>query len=199
MFEPEEIGRITPDEQADALRTLIAVFATSVVRAGRTPRNAISAEILDIVDEVPTEDVETVAQLFSMLALRLRRRARPRRTVFRLGLETALLARTHAGGAQVASETDYLDQDRPDMAEVEDALGRLERQLVGTGGPKLAERLGAEAIAAALMHEERAYGHAAADHDGRDLAVAEFLMRLAAQYLRATSARRPGAPDDDGE
>lgn len=197
MFQPEEIGRITPDEQADALRTLIAVFATSVVRAGRTPRNAISAEILDIVDEVPAEDVETVAQLFSMLALRLRRRARPRRTVFRLSLETALLAHAHAGGVQVANEPDYLDRDRPDMAAVEDALGRLERQIVGIDGAVLSERLGAEAIAAALMHEERACGHADADHEGRDLAVAEFLLRAAAQYLKATSARRPGAPGTD--
>lgn len=198
MFDPKELGKITPDEQADALRTLIAVFATSVVREGRDARNAISAEILDIVDDVPLEHADVVAQLFSVLTLRLRRRMEPRRTVFRQALETALLAHGPAGGGPVASEADYLGETRPDLAMIDDACSDLLARLPAGAGGNAASKaeasawLSAQALAAALVNEDLVHGHAEGDHAGRDLAVGEFLLRTAAQYLVATANRRDG-------
>jgi hypothetical protein len=189
MFDPNGIGKITPDEQADALRTLIATFATSVVRAGREPRNAISAEIVDIVDEVPTDQIEVVAQLFSMLALRLRRRGNPRRTAFRLAVETALLAHNYSGGGPVRSESDYLSQGRPDLASIDDACDEMIAAMEDAAPPDNPAWLTARAIAAALIHENRTAGRGENEHETRDLAVAEFLLHAAAQYLAATSRR----------
>lgn len=189
MFDPREIGKITPDEQADALRTLIATFATSVVRAGQEPRNAISAEIVDIVDEVPPDQVEVVAQLFSMLALRLRRRGTARRTAFRLAVETAMLTHGYAGGDPIRSEGDYLTQGRPGLCVIDDACDDLIATLQEEGPPDERAWLTARAIAAALVHESRADGRPEDERETRDLAVAEFLLRTAAQYLAATSRR----------
>ncbi|WP_029008116.1 hypothetical protein [Azospirillum halopraeferens] len=190
MFDHDELGRITPDEQADALRTLTAVFATSVARPGVEPRNAISAEILDIVDEVPADRAEAVAQLFSMMALRLRRRAGGRGTVFRQTVETALLARSHTGAPPPDGEAAYLAADLPDLVAIDAACaGQMER-LAGKPAGERRAALTAEVLAAALTEAERERRLGGPDRSAGDLAVVEFLLRAAAQYLAATGGRR---------
>ncbi len=195
MFEPSEIGRITPDEQADALRTLIAVFATSVVRPGeRRPRNAVSAEIIDILDEVPAEQAEAVAQLFTMMALRLRRKGRPRRTTFRLTLETALLARSYVGEPAPSNETSYLSSDRPGLRAIDHACSELLERMAGVPDADQRAWLTAQVIATGLIDADRRHTLGGADRDLGDMAVAEFLLRSAAQYLAATAVRSPPSP-----
>jgi hypothetical protein len=193
MMDPHDLGRISPDEQADALRTLIALFATSVVRGGNRPRNAISVEILDIIDEVPPHQAEPVAQLFSMLALRLRRRGRPRHTALRLALETALLTNSYAGGRPVESEADYLMAAAPDLDMIDDACDLMEYGLEGEAATAVPARLTAETIAAALIAADRERPLADRDADSRDLAVAAFMLRAAAQYLALTADRPPSS------
>lgn len=196
MFEPSEIGRITPDEQADALRTLIAVFATSVVRPGdRRPRNAVSAEIIDILDEVPAEQAEAVAQLFTMMALRLRRKGRPRRTTFRLTLETALLARSYVGEPAPANETSYLSSDRPGLSSIDLACSEMLERMAGVPDSEQRAWLTAQVIATGLIDADRRHTLGGPDRDLGDMAVAEFLLRSAAQYLAATAVRSPPPPE----
>ncbi|MGQ9367160.1 hypothetical protein [Azospirillum sp. A39] len=190
MFHPGDLGKITPDEQADALRTLIAVFATSVARPGVVPRNAVSAEILDIVDEVPADAAEAVAQLFSVMALRLRRRAAPRGTVFRQTVETALLARAHTGEPPPDGEASYLASDLPDLVAIDAACaGQMARLAMKPADGRRAA-LTAEAVAAGLADAERRGLLGGADRSAGDLAVVEFLLRAAAQYLAATGGRK---------
>lgn len=190
MFDPGEIGRITPDEQADALRTLIAVFATSVVRPGQKARNAVSAEILDIIDEVPADRAEPVAQLFTMMAMRLRRRTRPRSTIFRQAVETALLARAYHGGATPDGELAYLASGLPSLDTIDSACTALVERLESLPEGDHRAWLAAEVIAAALVYADAEDRLGGPDHDVGDMAVAEFLMRAVAQYLSATAQRK---------
>ena len=190
MFDPAQIGRISPVEQADALRTLIAVFATAVVRPGeKAPRNAVSAEIIDILDEVPAERAEAVAQLFTMMAMRLRRRTRPRSTIFRQAIETALLARAYHGAVAPDGEAAYLTAEHPTLGAIESACGELMERLDEVPKPERRARITAEVIAAALVHAEGDQRLGGPDRDVGDLAVAEFLLKAAAQYLAATARR----------
>lgn len=189
MFDPGDLGRITADEQADALRTLIAVFATSVQRPGQPARNAVTAEILDILDEVPPDRAEPVAQLFTMMAMRLRRRARPRSTIFRQAIETALLARAYHGAATPDGEVAYLTAEHPTLADIESACGELMERLDEVPEEERRAWITAEVIAAALVHAEGDRRLGGPDRDVGDLAVAEFLLRAAAQYLAATAKR----------
>ncbi|WP_207457924.1 hypothetical protein [Azospirillum sp. SYSU D00513] len=192
MFDPADIGRISPDEQAEALRTLIATFATSVVRPGAPkPRNAVSAGILDILDEVPADRAEGVAQLFAMMALRLRRRARPRRTTFRLALETALLARSYVGDGAPADESAYLASDRPGLDTIDRACTDLLDRMASVPEAEQRAWLGAQVVASALIDAEHRNRLDDADRDLGDMAVAEFLLRSTAQYLAATAVRTP--------
>ena len=166
MFDPGDLGRITADEQADALRTLIAVFATSVQRPGQPARNAVTAEILDILDEVP-----------------------PRSTIFRQAIETALLARAYHGAATPDGEAAYLTAEHPTLAGIEAACGGLMERLDGVPETDRRAWITAEVIAAALVHAESDRRLGGPDRDVGDLAVAEFLMKAAAQYLAATARR----------
>ncbi|MFC5357040.1 hypothetical protein [Azospirillum himalayense] len=192
MFDPAQIGRISPVEQADALRTLIAVFATAVVRPGeKAPRNAVSAEIVDILDEVPAERVEAVAQLFTMMALRLRRKGRPRRTAFRLTLETALLARSYVGEPAPQNETSYLSSDRPGLGTIDHACNEMLERMAGVPDEEQRAWLTAQVIATGLIDADRRHRLGGPDRDLGDMAVAEFLLRTAAQYLAATAVRTP--------
>ncbi|QCN93946.1 hypothetical protein D3093_00900 [Azospirillum argentinense] len=192
MFDPAQIGRISPVEQADALRTLIAVFATAVVRPGeKAPRNAVSAEIVDILDEVPAERVEAVAQLFTMMALRLRRKGRPRRTAFRLTLETALLARSYVGEPAPQNETSYLSSDRPGLGTIDHACNEMLERMAGVPDEEQRAWLTAQVIATGLIDADRRHRLGGPDCDLGDMAVAEFLLRTAAQYLAATAVRTP--------
>ncbi|HEY0832621.1 MAG TPA: hypothetical protein VGE72_01825 [Azospirillum sp.] len=191
MFDSGDIGRITPDEQADALRTLIAVFATSVVRPGqKPPRNAVSAEIVDIIDEVPSDQAEPVAQLFTMLSMRLRRKTRPRSTIFRQAVETALLARAYHGASTPESEVSYVAADRPGLIDIDAACGELLARMEPVPEDERRAWLTADVIAAALVHAESEQRLGGPDRDVGDMAVAEFLLRAAAQYLAATGERR---------
>lgn len=184
MFDPADFGRITPDEQADALRTLLATFLTSVVRPGeKAPRNAVTAEIIDILDEVPDDRREAVAQLFSMMALRLRRTAPGRRTVFRQTLETALLARSRAGLPAPDGEPAYLAAGRPALPAIDAACSFLEARLVAEQPDDRRGWLAAHAVAAAMVEADGARALGGADRERGDLAVAETLLRTAAQYL----------------
>ena len=189
MFDPGDLGRITADEQVDALRTLIAVFSTAVQRPGQPARNAVTAEILDILDEVPTDRAEPVAQLFTMMAMRLRRRTRPRSTIFRQAIETALLARAYHGAATPDGEVSYLASERPSLATIEAACGDLLERLDALPEDDRRSRIAAEVIAAALVHAEGERRLGGPDRDVGDLAVAEFLLRATAQYLAATAKR----------
>lgn len=191
MFDPGDIGRITPDEQADALRTVIATFATSVVREGeKPPRNAVTVEILDILDDVPADKAEAVAQLLTMMTLRLRRKARPRRTAFRLSLELALLARSYAGGRPPESEAAYLAADRPALPDIDAACTDLQARLAEVPVERRPGWLAAQAVAAAMVSADRGHRLGGAERDAGDLAVAEALLHAAAQYL-AGSMREP--------
>jgi hypothetical protein len=197
MFDPADIGRISPDEQADALRTLIATFATSVVRPGAgKPRNAVSASILDILDEVPPDRAEGVAQLFAMMALRLRRRARPRRTAFRLSLETALLARSYVGEAAPPDEASYLTTDRPGLETIDGACTDLLDRMSDIPKPRRRAWLSAQAIAAGLIEADSRKRLGGGDRDPGDMAVAEFLLRTTAQYLASTAEAAPRTRED---
>ena len=189
MFDPGDLGRITPDEQVDALRTLIAVFATSVQRPGHPARNAVTAEILDILDEVPSDRAEPVAQLFTMMAMRLRRRTRPRSTIFRQAIETALLARAYHGAETPDGEVAYLTAERPSLADIETACSDLMERLDEVPEDERPAWITAEVIAAALVHAEGDQRLGGPDRDAGDLAVAEFLLRATAQYLAATAKR----------
>lgn len=189
MFDPGDLGRITPDEQVDALRTLIAVFATSVQRPGQPARNAVTAEILDILDEVPADRAEPVAQLFTMMAMRLRRRTRPRGTIFRQAIETALLARAYHGADTPDGEVSYLQAGRPSLADIESACGDLLERIEAVPEDDRRAWITAEVIAAALVHAEGDQRLGGPDRDVGDMAVAEFLMRATAQYLAATAKR----------
>ncbi|MDQ2102490.1 hypothetical protein [Azospirillum isscasi] len=192
MFDPAQIGRISPVEQADALRTLIAVFATAVVRSGeKAPRNAVSAEIIDILDEVPAERAEVVAQLFTMMALRLRRKGRPRRTAFRLTLETALLARSYVGEPAPSNEASYLSSDRPGLGTIDHACNEMLERMAGVPDADQRAWLTAQVIATGLIDADRRHRLGGSDRDRGDMAVAEFLLRTAAQYLAATAIRTP--------
>ncbi len=189
MFDHGDLGRITPDEQVDALRTLIAVFATSVQRPGRPARNAVTSEILDILDEVPPEQTEPVAQLFTMMAMRLRRRTRPRSTIFRQAIETALLARAYHGAATPEGELAYLTAEHPSLGDIEAACNELLERLDTVPEGERRAWITAEVIAAALVHAEGDQRLGGPDRDVGDLAVAEFLLRATAQYLAATAKR----------
>lgn len=192
MIDPADIGRITPEEQADALRTLLATFSTAVVRPGaKPPRNAVSVEILDILDEVPPDRAEGVAQLFSMMALRLRRRGRPRSTAFRQVLETALLVRSCAGRPTPADEPTYLATERPGIAAIDAACGDLLARIETVPAAEHRSWLMAQALAAALADADADRTLGGAERDSGDLAVAEFLLRAAAQYLAGTAAAAP--------
>ncbi len=192
MFDPAQIGRISPMEQADALRTLIAVFTTAVVRpGGKAPRNAVSVEIIDILDEVPSERAEAVAQLFTMMALRLRRKGRPRRTAFRLTLETALLARSYVGEPAPSNETSYLSSDRPGLRAIDLACNEMLGRMAGVPDADRRAWLTAQVIATGLIDADRRHRLGGPDRDQGDMAVAEFLLRTAAQYLAATAVRTP--------
>ena len=197
MFDPADIGRIPPEEQTDALRTLIATFATSVVRpGGPKPRNAVTAEILDILDEVPADRAEGVAQLFAMMALRLRRRARPRRTTFRLAVETALLARSYVGEGAPANESAYLSSDRPGLGAIDTACSEMLERMADVPEAEHRSWLTAQVIATGLIDADRRHRLGGDDRDLGDMAVAEFLLRSAAQYLAATAARMPPTGED---
>ncbi|AWK87263.1 hypothetical protein [Azospirillum thermophilum] len=195
-FDPGNVGRITADEQVDALRTLIAVFATSVVRPGRPrPRNAVTAEIIDILDQVPADQAEAVAQLFTMMTLRLRRRARPRHTAFRLALETALLARGYTGAPPPPNEGAYVLADRPGLAAIDPACSDLLGRMAAVPQAEHRAWLTAQVIACGLIDAEQRHTLGGADRDLGDLAVAEFLVRAAAQYLASTAGPAPqGGP-----
>lgn len=198
MFDPREIGTITPDEQADALRTLIAVFATCVVRPGSSrPRNAISAEILDILDDVPGDRTASVAQLFAMMAMRLRRRSPPRHTILRLVMETALLTRKHAGGNPPESEAAYLTSRRPGLTAIDGACDDLLTRMAAVPEADVPAWLAAQSIAVALVNADREVGVGAQAADVLDLTVVEFLLRTAGQYLAATADRRRPKADDN--
>lgn len=188
MFDPADFGRITPDEQADALRTVIATFLTSVVRPGEAPpRNAVTAEILDILDAVPENRREPVAQLFAMMALRLRRTAPPRRTAFRLALEAALLTRGYAGEPPPDGEPEYLAAGQPGMEAIGAACAILQNRMVAEGPEDPKCWLTAHAIAAAMVETDRHHALGGARRERGDLAVAEFLLHAAAQYLAGTT------------
>lgn len=199
MFEPDDIGRITPEEQVDALRTLVATFSTSVVRPGaKAPRNAVTAEIIDILDEVPSDHAEAVAQLFSMMALRLRRKGAPRRTTFRLALETALLARNYAGDATPSSEVAYLSADRPGLGAIDVACGDLEARVADVPPDDRRPWLTAQAVAAGMIDADGRHRLGGADRNAGDLAVAEFLIRAAAQYLAGSTPAGDGGSSRKG-
>ncbi|HYG89098.1 MAG TPA: hypothetical protein VD978_22880 [Azospirillum sp.] len=189
MFDSGDFGRITADEQVDALHTLIAVFSTSVQRPGHPARNAVTAEILDILDEVPGDRAEPVAQLFTMMAMRLRRRTRRRSTIFRQAIETALLARSYHGAEIPDGEGVYLQAERPSLTDIESACGELLERLEGVPEDDRSAWITAEVIAAALVHAEGDQRLGGPDRDVGDLAVAEFLLRTTAQYLAATAQR----------
>lgn len=196
MFEPNDIGRITPEEQADALRTLVATFSTSVVRPGaKAPRNAVTAEIIDILDEVPADRAEAVAQLFAMMALRLRRKGTPRRTTFRLALETALLARNYAGDATPPSEVAYLSAGRPGLGVIDVACGDLEARVADVPPDDRRTWLTAQAVAAGMIDADGRHRLGGSDRNAGDLAVAEFLIRAAAQYLAGSTPVVKDGPD----
>ncbi|HYD32413.1 MAG TPA: hypothetical protein VEB64_16345 [Azospirillaceae bacterium] len=198
-FDSRDIGVITPDEQADALRTMIAVFATSVVRPDRPePRNAISAEILDILDEVPDDEVEPVSQLFAMMVMRLRRRSHPRHTTFRLAVEAAVLAHKLTGHPAPESETAYLATDQPGLSQIDAACDMLFEEMDGMTPGEVPAWLTAHVIAAALIHADLPDGAAPENLDRLDLGVAEFLVRAAAQYLYSTSGRPEGDDEEAG-
>ncbi len=186
-----DFGRITADEQVDALRTLIAVFATAVQRPGHPARNAVTVEILDILDETPIDRVEPVAQLFTMMAMRLRRRIRSRSRIFRQTIETALLARSCHGAKIPEDEKSYLEAERPSLGAIESACGALLERLDAVEDKERYAWLTAEAIAAALIRAESERRLGGPDRDAGDLVVAEFLLKTAAQYLAATAKRGP--------
>jgi len=65
-----DYGRISPEEQVDALRTLVALSNTSRRDAERPPLNRVSDELLDVVEGLDPENASALADLLFVLAWR---------------------------------------------------------------------------------------------------------------------------------